>query len=170
MDDILEIEYNSCLGRCVVVLFKCTWFDPIHGVRVHQEHNLVDIKHQKKGCFDDPFILASQAQQVYYIPYPSMKDTWAVVKTNPRGIYELAQDTSLVEDDDNVAVDQFLQENERLDIASTNNDDDEPFPLQQGYEEVVDEVDEREEDESEDENLIDSDDDTDLIYEDDESD
>ena len=57
-----------------------------------------------------------------------------------------------------------------MDLESTNNDDDEPFPLQQGYEEVVDEVAEREEDESEDENLIDSDGDTDLIYEDDESD
>lgn len=175
LDDILEVEYHSRLGRCVVVVFKCTWFNPVQGVRVDQKHKLVDINHTKKGCFDDPFILASQAQQVYYLPYPSMKDWWAVVKTSPRGIYELSEDVSVVEDDDNVAGDHFLQENERLDFTSTNEDI-EPFPFQQGYvEEVVNEAndDDNQDDEDEDkleENHLASNDDFELIYEEDESD
>ncbi|KAJ0887978.1 hypothetical protein HanRHA438_Chr09g0396941 [Helianthus annuus] len=71
LDEILEVEYHSKLGSCVVVLFKCTWFNPVNGVRVDPKTGMVDVKPKALGCFDDPFILASQAQQVYYTPYPS---------------------------------------------------------------------------------------------------
>lgn len=70
LDEIIEVEYDSHLGRCVVVVFKCTWFDPVQGVKVDHKTGLVEIKHNKRGCTDDPYILASQAQQVYYTPYP----------------------------------------------------------------------------------------------------
>ncbi|KAK9064523.1 hypothetical protein SSX86_015905 [Deinandra increscens subsp. villosa] len=125
LDEILELEYHSSLGRCVVVLFKCTWFDPVNGVRVDPKTNMVDVKPKAIGCVDDPFILASQAQQVYYTPYPSkektLKDWWAVVKTTPRSVYELAEDSSVVVDDDNEDVGNFYQENERL-VCTTTED------------------------------------------------
>lgn len=77
------------------MLFKYSWFDPFHGVKLDRKHYLVDIKHKSKGCIDDPFVLASQVEQVYYALYPSMtkelKDWWAVVKTKPRSSYEAAQ-------------------------------------------------------------------------------
>nr|KAJ0205639.1 hypothetical protein LSAT_V11C500246590 [Lactuca sativa] len=44
---------------------------------------------------NDPFCLASQAEQVLYTPYPAvtdeLKDLWAVVKTKPRGVYEVTE-------------------------------------------------------------------------------
>ncbi|GJW97189.1 transposon, En/Spm-like, transposase-associated domain protein [Tanacetum coccineum] len=94
--EVLEVNYHDSNGRYVVVLFKCDWFEPIQGVRVNRKHDLVDIKCKSKGCQNDPFILASQAEQVYYAPYPSMtKDL---------------KDCEVV--DDNVDVEEFFQENE----------------------------------------------------------
>ncbi|GJY85197.1 transposase, Ptta/En/Spm [Tanacetum coccineum] len=123
--EVLEVNYHDSNGRCVVVLFKCDWFEPIQGVRVNRKHNLVDIKYKSKGCQNDPFILASQAEQVYYAPYPSMtkdlKDWWAVVKATPRSIYEVTQSSSEVVDD-NVDVEEFFQENEMPTCSNTTTD------------------------------------------------
>ncbi|GKC06877.1 ribonuclease H-like domain-containing protein [Tanacetum coccineum] len=120
--EVLEVNYHDSNGRCVVVLFKCDWFEPIQGVRVNRKHNLVDIKYKSKGCQNDPFILASQAEQVYYAPYPSMtkdlKDWWAVVKATPRSIYEVTQSSSEVVDD-YVDVEEFFQENEMPTCSNT---------------------------------------------------
>ncbi|KAM0070264.1 putative Transposase-associated domain-containing protein [Helianthus debilis subsp. tardiflorus] len=125
LNEILEVEYHSKLGSCVVVLFKCTWFDPVNGVRVDPKTGMVDVKPKAIGCVDDPFILASQAQQVYYTPYPSkeksLKDWWAVVKTTPRGVYELAEDASEVGDEDSGDEEQFFQEKDRLVYTVTDD-------------------------------------------------
>ncbi|GJR32478.1 hypothetical protein Tco_1108710 [Tanacetum coccineum] len=101
------------------------------------KNGMVDIKHTKKGCFDDPYILTLQAKQVYHTPYPCTKDRWAVVKTSPKGVFELEVDIREVEDNDNHVRDDFLQENIRL-IRTTNvNDHIEPFNLAQGDVEEV---------------------------------
>lgn len=68
LDEVLEVEYVGTT-RCIVVLFKCTWFNTVGGVRVDPKHNLVDVKYKSRLRTDDPFILASQASQVYYAPY-----------------------------------------------------------------------------------------------------
>lgn len=115
LDEVLEIEYHGLgLGRCVVPIFKCTWFDIVNGVRVHPKHNLVDVKYRSRLRSDDLFILASQSEQVYYVPYSSkeLKDWWSVVKTKPRGVYELA--SLEVPADENVDGEQFFQENDRI--------------------------------------------------------
>ncbi|KAJ0780603.1 hypothetical protein HanPI659440_Chr06g0239601 [Helianthus annuus] len=125
LDEILELEYHSNVGRCVVVLFRCTWFDPARGVRVDPKTHIVDVNPMTIGCVDDRFILASKAQQVYYTPYPSkakeLKGWLAVVKTTPRGFYELAQDTSEMEGDDNADMKHFYQENERIKCTVTGD-------------------------------------------------
>ncbi|KAK9056386.1 hypothetical protein SSX86_027476 [Deinandra increscens subsp. villosa] len=149
LDDILELEYHSNLGSCVVVLFKCTWFDPVKAVRVDPKTKMVDVKPKVIGCVDDPFILASQAQQVYYTPYPSkekgLKDWWAVVKTTPRGVYELAEDTSEVGDDNNEEEEDFYQENER--VVCTVTDD--ILPITHVQENIVEELDDINDDDPE---------------------
>ena len=47
LDEIIEIEYPGPL-MMRVVLFKCTWFDPVKGIKVHIKFNLVEINHKKK--------------------------------------------------------------------------------------------------------------------------
>ncbi|KAK1416674.1 hypothetical protein QVD17_25789 [Tagetes erecta] len=149
LDEILELEYHSTIGRCIVVLFRCTWFDPVEGVRVDPKTHMVDVKPTSIGCENDPFILASQAQQVYYTSYPSkakeLKGWLAVVKTTPRGIYELAEDVSEVDDDNNVDGEKFFQENERLECTIT--EDLQPISFVQGEVEEVDNMNEDDDDE-----------------------
>ncbi|GJW69350.1 hypothetical protein Tco_0123774 [Tanacetum coccineum] len=96
----------------------------------------------------------------------------ALVKTNSRGVYDLDEDVSEVTvDENNVDMDQFFQENERVICTTSENNDIQPFNLVHGdIEEVaIDLDDDVEEDEFEDiasgEN-----DDTKLIYEEDEFD
>ncbi|GJW20015.1 transposase, Ptta/En/Spm [Tanacetum coccineum] len=31
LEEVIEVDYHSMLGTCMVVLFKCRWFDPIQG-------------------------------------------------------------------------------------------------------------------------------------------
>jgi hypothetical protein len=67
------------------VFFDCDWFDPSHGTR-ENEFVIVEVKHAYRlhGC--DPFVLAHQIEQVYYMSYPCEKLSawWVLYRVNPR--------------------------------------------------------------------------------------
>ncbi|KAJ8773690.1 hypothetical protein K2173_006340 [Erythroxylum novogranatense] len=91
--EILEVEYPGLpVKRCVI--FKCEWYDPTPnvGVKVHRQYNLVKINNRRRLRQFEPFVLAVQAKQVCYIPFPSLRrdkaDWLAVCKVKPRGVYE----------------------------------------------------------------------------------
>ncbi|GKF56144.1 hypothetical protein Tco_0166484 [Tanacetum coccineum] len=74
----------------------------------------------------------------------------ALVKTNPKGVYDLDEDVCEVTvDENNVDRDQFFQENERVICTTSENNDIQPFNLVHGdIEEVaIDLDDDVEEDE-----------------------
>ena len=76
LEEVLELEYhNSSPKRTRIVLFKCDWFDPQlgRGCKVHNQYGLVEVHSKKRFSKYEPFILAQQAQQVYYVEYPSKK-------------------------------------------------------------------------------------------------
>lgn len=86
IEEILELSYLGDDNH--TFLFKCHWFDP-NSVRYDTAYEIVDIKHKSKLSTYDPFILAAQAQQVYYTKYPSStnkerNDWWAVCKVKTR--------------------------------------------------------------------------------------
>ena len=92
--EILEIEYPALpIKHCV--LFKCEWFDPTPnvGIKVNCAYNLVEINQRRRLANFEPFVLAMQATQVYYLPFPSLRrdkmDWLAVCKVKPRGIFEM---------------------------------------------------------------------------------
>jgi hypothetical protein len=64
--------------------FDCDLFDPNQGTR-ENEFGMVEVKHVQRlhGC--DPFILAHQVKQVYYMSYPCKKlgAWWVVYRVNP---------------------------------------------------------------------------------------
>ncbi|CAI9276919.1 unnamed protein product [Lactuca saligna] len=157
LDEVLEVEYQG-IGHCIVVLFKCVWFNPTEGVRVDRKHNLVDIKYKSRLRNEDSFILASQAEQVYYAPYPVMKDLkdwWAVVKTKPRGVYDLRQ-CVIEEDDDEDEEGQFFQESEAI-LPSTSSDANEVAgPLSHVIEGEIEEVNDNDIEREEDEEVVDN--------------
>lgn len=87
--DILEIEYPGIINlKCV--LFRCDWYDPHvpRGVRL-TKYGVIEVNSRRRLRKYDPFILASQAGQVCYIPYPrvsNVADPWiTVTQINPRG-------------------------------------------------------------------------------------
>ncbi|KAK1419242.1 hypothetical protein QVD17_28405 [Tagetes erecta] len=132
-------QYERKLGRLKRTIKNKSRVEGSIGVRVDPKTHMVDVKPTSIGCENDPFILASQAQQVYYTSYPSkakeLKGWLAVVKTTPRGIYELAEDVTEVDDDNNVDEEKFFQENERLECTIT--EDLQPISFVQGDVEEV---------------------------------
>lgn len=78
LEDIYVVSYP---GANTVVLFKCTWFDTSpakKGVRVYK--NRTSIRTTNTFYEDEPFILASQAEQVFYIDDLYNGSHWKVVE------------------------------------------------------------------------------------------
>ncbi|KAK4421458.1 hypothetical protein Salat_2096400 [Sesamum alatum] len=91
LEEIVELEYYG-LGRGVA-LFKCHWYDTSDKRLKRHKCGLVEINSKLKLSTDDPFILASQAQQVYFTSFPSSKrerrDWWAVCKVKAIGKFNI---------------------------------------------------------------------------------
>ncbi|XP_074356761.1 uncharacterized protein LOC141696532 [Apium graveolens] len=80
IEEIWEIDYKDFK----VALFKCKWFDIRRGVRVDESgFTLVDFN--RFGYEDDPFILATQVKQVFYIRDPA-DVRWSIVLQGKRRI------------------------------------------------------------------------------------
>ncbi|KAK6803403.1 hypothetical protein RDI58_001187 [Solanum bulbocastanum] len=92
LHEILELEYSGWPIKRIV-LFQCKWFDPTsRGTRELKQHNIIEVKHTRKYEAYDPFIIAQNAKQVYYAPYPwrrEKSDWWVVIKTKPMGRVEV---------------------------------------------------------------------------------
>ena len=76
VEDILEIDYY---GEFSVVLFKCCWY--------HDEkelYGLTRVNFNRLRHKSDPYVMASQVQQVFYIEDPVEKGYYNVIKKLPR--------------------------------------------------------------------------------------
>jgi hypothetical protein len=85
--EIIELDYNR---KGNIVLFKCDWFDNRVQDKWVKVDNLgitdVNLKHVIQTgdkLADEPFILASQATQVYYVEDP-LNPNWCAVNHPPR--------------------------------------------------------------------------------------
>ncbi|XP_057986582.1 uncharacterized protein LOC131171140 [Hevea brasiliensis] len=68
--DIIQIDY---VNDKHIILFKCNWFDL--GKRktgVKKEGNIVSVKITRRWYQNDPYILAQQAKQIFYIDDPKL--------------------------------------------------------------------------------------------------
>lgn len=73
IERIWELDYTMFR----VPIFGCKWVDNNNGVRIDESGFLL-VDFNRVGYKDEPFILASQAQQVFYVTDPS-NDKWSVV-------------------------------------------------------------------------------------------
>lgn len=92
--EIIEVQYT---GGNRVTLFKCDWWD------VHSHGRGII-----KDCFDfisvntgrvlsnDPYVLASQVGQVYYVEDVAKPNWKVIVRANPRNYYDVPE--NVVED------------------------------------------------------------------------
>ncbi|KAL6572933.1 hypothetical protein OROHE_002409 [Orobanche hederae] len=93
--EVLVLEYSGLPLR-TTVLFNVEWFDPtLRGTKLHPRYNIVDINHKRRLNGYEPFVLCTQAEQVCYCTYPSLKqdkvDWWAVFKVRPRSSVPLIE-------------------------------------------------------------------------------
>lgn len=88
--DIIEIRYSSSLK---FILFKCDWVDNRKGTMEDEfKFTLVNFDHlmyKDNQLSDEPFILATQAEQVFYSSDP-LEPKWQVVlKMSRRDNYDI---------------------------------------------------------------------------------
>ena len=79
LNDIIELNYS---GQIRVVLFKCDWVDINRGCKKDNGVTLVNFSYKVHTCAnltDDPFVLASQVDKVFYVRDPKHND-WEVVR------------------------------------------------------------------------------------------
>ena len=69
--EILELEYVGEFMK-TVVLFNYEWYDltRLTKARKHNHYKITEINHTKRYGRYDPFIIAYNARQLYYPPYP----------------------------------------------------------------------------------------------------
>ncbi|XP_019189401.1 PREDICTED: uncharacterized protein LOC109183793 [Ipomoea nil] len=80
IEEIWELDYKVFK----IPLFRCSWVDNRRGVRIDElGFTLVDF--ERLGYHDEPFILASQAKQVFYVSDP-IDNKWSIVLQGKRSI------------------------------------------------------------------------------------
>lgn len=85
LEEILVLDYTMFQ----IPLFKCDWAHTVKGIKVEKGFTLVNLRQYKNQYKNDPFILASQARQVFYSRESNKSNWFVVVKPPPRGFHEL---------------------------------------------------------------------------------
>jgi hypothetical protein len=98
IEDIIKIEWEGSL-KLELVLFCCSWFDPTpNGLRRTEDLGLVEINHTLGLSNFDPFVMASQVTQVYYLSYPcknkELSPWWVVYHVAPHGCVPMNESSS----------------------------------------------------------------------------
>lgn len=96
LKNILELRYP---GQNRVYLFECEWWDTGSTRGIKMDHDFTIVNTSRNWYESNPFILATQAAQVFYLNDPKLGDSWKVVqKLTNRNIYD---DLIVVERDNN---------------------------------------------------------------------
>ena len=104
---INKIELNY-FDKYQYVLFKCQWVDVISGRGCKKDEfgfphvNFSRLIHTSGRLIDKPYVLVSQASQVFYVENVRHKDWAVVVKTKPKEVFDVGINASHDDDDDKV--------------------------------------------------------------------
>ena len=85
IEEIIEVDYWGALS---VVLFRCIWYQ-----KDKDCHGLTRVNFNKIYQKEDPFVLATQVQQVFYIQDCSEKNLYFVVRRLPRDYNDIEEET-----------------------------------------------------------------------------
>ncbi|WKA09144.1 hypothetical protein VitviT2T_026818 [Vitis vinifera] len=120
---VLDYIFNN-----QVVLFKCEWFDTDpNKKRLLDDGVLRCINVDNKWYEEDPYVLASQAQQIFYVNDPKLGSSWKVVqKVLHRHIFDVPEQTTTNDsenDNEDPTIEEAYQENDSTDIVWSVNQD-----------------------------------------------
>ena len=116
--NVLELDY---LFGYKIIIFKCKWFDTNHQrKKIQQDPHFTIINISSTWYENDPFVLATQAHQVFYLDDYKNGQNWKVVqKVQHRHLWDILEVDSNIEVDanfDETNKDDAYQENESCDI------------------------------------------------------
>ncbi|GLT41667.1 hypothetical protein SLA2020_157120 [Shorea laevis] len=116
LKEVIELHYFDAPVPQSVILFNCDWYDLNKGIVIHPSSRIVDVNPRFKLQTNEPFILASQAQQVFYASYPSRnprrRGWYAACKIRARAIIDTSSLRDCVNDyyqDDDPPMPQLVQ-------------------------------------------------------------
>nr|XP_043616177.1 uncharacterized protein LOC122588102 [Erigeron canadensis] len=93
LTDIVELNYSS---KIRVVLFRCDWVDTDRGCKRDEFGitlvNFSHLVHTGANLLDDPFVLASQVDKVYYAQDPKLKDWFVARHVKVRDAFNMQSD------------------------------------------------------------------------------
>jgi hypothetical protein len=94
LTDIIEVEYYD---KTTYILFKCNWADPTmdRGFRI-DDYGLVFVNfnhlvHRGEMITDEPYVLTSQVDQVFYIEDGRNPNWVCAVRPKPGNVYDVGQ-------------------------------------------------------------------------------
>ncbi|CAN1337175.1 hypothetical protein LINPERPRIM_LOCUS37485 [Linum perenne] len=77
LTEVIQLDY---VRDKHVYLFKCEWYDvDKRKHRIVKDCAITSIRVDRLWYLSDPFVLANQAKQVFYINYPKFGSNWRVV-------------------------------------------------------------------------------------------
>nr|GMC86844.1 uncharacterized protein LOC109183385 [Ipomoea batatas] len=95
-NDVIELEY---IKGYRIVLFKCDWFDIGKMSCIQHDGIFTSIKVSSFWYKNDPYVLASQTKQVFYLNDPKLGLNWRVVQQfQHRHIYDENEVGSILDD------------------------------------------------------------------------
>ncbi|KAF7802613.1 uncharacterized protein G2W53_041724 [Senna tora] len=118
---VLEHVYElSYIGNRKVYLFKCTWWDVARLGRGYKidKYGFVSVNTHCSLNTNEPFVLASQAEQVFYVNEFMDEDWLFVVKTSPCDLFNMPNGDELIGDEQ-------VEASQQLQIASNVQSNDE---------------------------------------------
>ncbi|XP_028057181.1 uncharacterized protein LOC114261174 [Camellia sinensis] len=128
--EIIELKY---LGGNSVFLFKCNWWDVGNekiGIKV-DEFNYISVNVTKTWYKDEPFVLACQAEQVFYLKDTKWGNNYRVVqRVLPRAIYDiLVKENEEEAEEEDKDKDEPYQQFESYGLGDVVQIDDQPIEL-----------------------------------------
>ncbi|KAM1948029.1 hypothetical protein ACFX15_008273 [Malus domestica] len=114
LTSVIELLYRQGYK---VVLFKCHWFNtnPSRRGSIKRDYHLISVNTNTRWYDNDPYILATQAKQVFYVADPKAGTGWKVIqRIQHRNVWDIPEKGNSEGDssDDDVT----YQENSSSDI------------------------------------------------------
>ncbi|KAL3826143.1 hypothetical protein ACJIZ3_022172 [Penstemon smallii] len=130
LSDILELDY---IKDKRVVIFKCEWFNVgDKKIGIQKDDKITSINFDAKWYQDDPFVLACQAKQVFYVRDTKLGKNWRVVqKFQHRHVFSRMEMQNQIDNSNEIAImnDFVYQESEPIVDANTVQDEEQPLLL-----------------------------------------
>ena len=122
--EIILLDYHMFQ----IPIFRCNWANKGNGVKEEDGFTLVNLHLNQSAFLKDPYILASQAKQVFYSVEDDSSPWSVVMRAPPRGYHELETEEKFVAE--SVSIQEF-------DDLEDHSSDDENFCVRNDCEGVL---------------------------------